>query len=570
MVKKLIQKVIKHLRSRANPTKAPAAPKAELRVPTPPAKAPSTSAEAQEFHPRRHGQGQTQGSSHSHGPGPSAGHGASHGHSHGSQGGRHGQGPRPPRPPRPPSQPAPNAEETDRLRHEKAKAAHVSWDPASFQVPACEGKMRFNELALAPEIMHAVADLGFQYCTPIQAGIMPQTLQGRDAFGQAQTGTGKTAAFLITILQHLLTKPPLGPRKPGTPRALVLAPTRELCMQIYKDAVGLSTYTGTNTVAVFGGMDYEKQKNQLRGQLVDIVAATPGRLLDFKKRGDLDLRQVEVLVLDEADRMLDMGFIPDVRTIVHSTPTKDRRQTLFFSATLNDDVRRLATQWTRDPASVTVAPEAVAVDTVEQVVYIVTLQEKFALLYNILQRENAQRVIVFVNRRDSAEDLLYKLRRYNINSALLSGAVPQEKRVRVLEQFRAGEIRVLVATDVAGRGIHVDSVSHVVNYNMPFDAEDYVHRIGRTGRAGASGTSISFACEEDSFYIPDIEKFIGRPLSCTHPEDEWLKLPPPPPGAPEAPDRPRERRPGGRGGGGSFRRGGPRPGGRGRRPPPRR
>lgn len=451
------------------------------------------------------------------------------------------------------------------------------WDPNSFQVPVEEGKSRFQDLGLPDEILHGIADLGFTYCTPIQAGILPETLKGRDALGQAQTGTGKTAAFLITIFNHILRNPDKQARKPGHPRALILAPTRELCIQIHKDAVALGKHTGINTIAVYGGMDYEKQKRQLHDQRVDIIAATPGRLIDFKRHRDVELKNVEVLVLDEADRMLDMGFIPDVRMIVHSTPHKDQRQTLFFSATFNDDVRRLATSWTRDPASVMVAPENVAVDTVEQVVFIVTSDQKFALLYNLLQREGTQRVICFVNRRDNAERLLDKLRRYNVNCALLSGAVPQEKRVKTLERFRAGEIRVMVATDVAGRGIHVDDVSHVVNYNLPEDPEDYVHRIGRTGRAGASGTSISFADEEDSFQIPDIEQFIGRPLTCSYPEEAWLTLPPPPPGAPEEtrrasrPPRGSSRgpRPGGHGGGRgrSHERSGPRRGeGRGHGP----
>ncbi len=453
----------------------------------------------------------------------------------------------------------------------KSRSAHAGWTRDQFVVPHCEGKSQFHDLDLADEILHAIADLGFQYCTPIQAQVLPHTLKGTDAFGKAQTGTGKTAAFLLTILNHCLRHPPKAGRRPGTPRALVLAPTRELVMQIHKDALELIPYTGCTVAAVFGGMDYEKQKRQLRGQIIDIVAATPGRLLDFKKRGDLDLREVEILVIDEADRMLDMGFIPDVRMIVNSTPTKDRRQTLFFSATLTPDVTRLATQWTREPVSVEIEPEQVAVDTVEQIIYIVTAQEKFALLHHILQQENAQRVMVFVNRRDEADNLMLRLHAYQINSEMLSGAVPQEKRVKVLERFREGQTRVLVATDVAGRGIHVDSVSHVVNWNMPFDPEDYVHRIGRTGRAGASGISISFACEEDSFHIPDIEKYIGRPLPCTHPEDAWLQLPPPPPGGEkllaEATATRRRRFSGPRPGG--PRRGGGRPGGGGRRPPRR-
>ncbi len=262
----------------------------------------------------------------------------------------------------------------------KSQSAHAGWNVSSFEVPVCEGKTRFQDLELPSEIMHAVADLGFQYCTPIQAQVMPHTLAGRDAFGKAQTGTGKTAAFLITILNHFLRNPGRPDRKPGTPRALILAPTRELCIQIHKDATALMPYTGLSVAAVFGGMDYEKQKRQMRGQVIDIVAATPGRLLDFKKRGDMDLREVEILVIDEADRMLDMGFIPDVRTIVHSTPPKDRRQTLFFSATLTPDVQRLAAQWTRDPISIEIEPEQVATDTVDQVVYIVTADEKFVLL----------------------------------------------------------------------------------------------------------------------------------------------------------------------------------------------
>jgi ATP-dependent RNA helicase RhlB len=452
----------------------------------------------------------------------------------------------------------------------RSNAAHAGWDISQFPVEPVEGKTRFQDLEIAGEIMHAIADLGFKFCTPIQAQVLPHTLKGRDAFGKAQTGTGKTAAFLITMLNHFMSKPGRADRKPGTPRALILAPTRELVIQIHKDATALMPYTGLSVAAVFGGMDYEKQKRQLRGQVIDIVAATPGRLLDFKKRGDLDLSEVEVLVIDEADRMLDMGFIPDVRTIVHSTPNKDRRQTLFFSATLTPDVQRLATQWTRDPVSIEIEPEQVATDTVDQVLYIVTADEKFALLYNILKRENAQRVIVFVNRRDHAEHLLARLSAYHINGALLSGAVPQEKRLRVLEMFREGKVQVLVATDVAGRGIHVDGVSHVINFNLPFDAEDYVHRIGRTGRAGKLGTSISFACEDDSFYIPAIEKYLGMTLTCSHPEDSWLVLPPPPEGQVDPGPRARPARsPYAGGRGGPRRRGGPGGGGRGR-PPGRR
>ena len=586
MVKRLIQKVLKHLRGKSAP-EAKHAPHAHTSAkptvsrtpsaPVLPIKAGSEKSGAEEFHPRR------QATSHRHHDGaasaparheakPASAHrpAAPHGQRH-ERPERHERHERRPAAPKPAHQHAPAAAlpSIDELAV-KAKAAHGDWTIALAPVEPSEGKTRFQDLDLPGEILHAIADLGFKYCTPIQAQVLPHTLAGRDAFGKAQTGTGKTAAFLITMLNQFLRNPGRGDRKPGTPRALILAPTRELCIQIHKDATALMPYSGLTVAAVFGGMDYEKQKRQLRGQVVDIVAATPGRLLDFKKRGDLDLSQVEILVIDEADRMLDMGFIPDVRTIVHSTPAKDRRQTLFFSATMTPDVQRLAAQWTREPVSIEIEPEQVATDTVQQMVYIVTTDQKFALLYNLLQRENAQRVIVFVNRRDHAEQLLARLQAYHINGALLSGAVPQEKRVRVLEQFREGKIRVMVATDVAGRGIHVDSVSHVVNFNLPFDAEDYVHRIGRTGRAGNLGTSISFADEDDSFYIPAIEKYLGNALACTHPEDEWLVLPPPPEGSvdPGPGSRPQRRPYAGRGG--PRRRGGPGGGGGRGRPSGRR
>ena len=432
------------------------------------------------------------------------------------------------------------------------------WDPATYVVEPAEGKTRFADLNLPTDLVHAIADLGFQYCTPIQALILPETLQGKDAYGRAQTGTGKTAAFLITIFTRLLQKPLADPLRKGTPRALILAPTRELCMQIQKDAQALGRYLPIRSVAIYGGMDYDKQRRQLTEGSVDIVVATPGRLIDFKKQHAVHLGHVEILVIDEADRMLDMGFIPDVRTIVHATPPKGERQTLFFTATLTDDMIKLAGQWTVDPVKMEVAPEQVAVDTVDQQVYIVTIKDKFALLYNILQRDNAQRVIVFANRRDISERLCDMLKRYQIEAALLSGAVAQEKRIKVLDAFKQGRIRVLVATDVAGRGIHVDGVSHVINFNLPIDAEDYVHRIGRTGRAGQSGISIAFADEDDGTMLPQIEKYIGRELTCTHPEDEWLVLPPPPDGS-TAPQDPLTVKPY-RGPRGGFR-GGPRRGG---------
>ncbi len=400
------------------------------------------------------------------------------------------------------------------------------WTPASFDVPPAEGKTRFQDFDLPPELLHAIADLGFRYCTPIQAAALPAALRGEDVAGRAQTGTGKTAAFLLAIMTRLLRQPPAQRRLPGAPRALIIAPTRELVLQIVRDAEALGRYTGLRTIALFGGAEYRKQRQILARENVDIVAATPGRLLDFHGRHEVQLRQVEILVIDEADRMLDMGFIPDVRRIVYATPPKHRRQTLLFSATLTSDVMRLASSWMREIHRVDIAPEQVAVDTVEQVFYIVTAREKFPVLFNFLRAEPWDRVLLFVNRRVTAERLTRELRRHRLAAELISGALAQEKRTRTLEAFREGRVRILVATDVAGRGLHIEGISHVVNYNVPIDPEDYVHRIGRTGRAGARGVSITFACEEESFYIPPIEELIGRPIKCVHPDDAWLRLPP--------------------------------------------
>ena len=410
--------------------------------------------------------------------------------------------------------------------------------------------------------MRAVYDLGFQYCTPIQAGILQHTLGGADATGRAQTGTGKTAAFLITILTHLMRKPIQGERKPGVPRALILAPTRELVLQIDKDAASLAKYTNHSNLAVFGGMDYKKQQTRLSSSPIDIIAATPGRLLDFKRQHAIDLSKVEILVIDEADRMLDMGFIPDVRRIIESTPMKGTRQTMFFSATLTPEVNRLAASWTRDAVEVDVTPpSSLTLSSIDQRVYITTDDEKFTLLYNMVTKLGLDRVMVFANRRDETQFLKDRLAAREISCGLLSGDVSQEQRVRTLESFRKGNIKVLVATDVAARGLHIDNVSHVINYSLPKDPQDYVHRIGRTGRAGASGISVSFATETEAYEIPAIEEFIGRPLGAVHPEEELLTpLPDLAEGVKEPGKRPRKRTgSGGSGGGGGRRRpGGPR------------
>lgn len=433
------------------------------------------------------------------------------------------------------------------------------WDSASFDVPPKEGHVRFHDLDVPDELMRAIDALGFRYCTPIQGAILPHTIAGKDATGRAQTGTGKTAAFLITILCHFLRHPRRGTMHPGTPRALIMAPTRELVMQIEKDAQALSRYVPCNAMAVYGGTAYKKQLDILSTRTIDIIAATPGRLIDYAQQKKVHLNEVEILVIDEADRMLDMGFIPDMRRIVRSTPPREKRQTLLFSATLSNDVLRLANQWTHEPVKIEIEPDQRAVDTVEQKTYIVTKDQKFPMVWNIITQLDLQRVLIFCNRRDTARILSDRLARRDITCAVLSGDIAQNKRTSTLEAFRSGRIRVLVATDVAARGIHIDEISHVINYNMPEDPESYVHRIGRTGRAGAEGIAISFACEEDGFLIPQLEKFLGEKLVCEYPPEDLLTPAPAASRRSESPRGRNSRRAGSRQSG--SRKGGSRQGG---------
>jgi ATP-dependent RNA helicase RhlB len=401
-----------------------------------------------------------------------------------------------------------------------------AWTPNDSNVAIAEDKKRFHDFSLPDQLMHAIHDLGFEYCTPIQADTIKPALAGKDIIGKAQTGTGKTAAFLVGIITDLLDFQLEDKQRQGEPRALIIAPTRELALQIAADAVLLCKYTDINVVSIVGGMDYEKQRKELKAGPVGILVATPGRLIDFVRSKEVDLHNVEVLVLDEADRMLSMGFIPDVRTIIRNTPRKgDERQTLLYSATFTDDIMSLARQWTDDPVQIEIEAERRSTENISQKVFLVSSHEKYKLLRNYIRLNNIERVIVFGNRRHETRDLAEKLKKDGVRAALMSGEIPQHKRVKTLEDFKSGKIEVLVATDVAGRGIHIDGVTHVVNYQLPEDAEDYVHRIGRTGRAGATGTSICFACENDSFMIPDIEEETGVKLECIHPSEELLADP---------------------------------------------
>ncbi|WP_353348586.1 DEAD/DEAH box helicase [Oceaniserpentilla sp. 4NH20-0058] len=392
----------------------------------------------------------------------------------------------------------------------KPKKKPEPWDAAQFKVEPQEGKTRFHDLDLDERIMHGIFDLGFQYASPIQAAALPYTLAGHDIIGKAQTGTGKTAAFLITVLQKLLTKQP-AERYASEPRALVIAPTRELAMQIAKDAEGLSKHTELNVVTIVGGVDYDKQKQQLN-DIVDIVVATPGRLLDFLQQKVVFLDQVEMLVIDEADRMLDMGFIPDLKRIIRGTPEKDIRQTQLFSATYPYDVVALSESWTYKPQQVEIEPESVATDTVDQRFYSLQETEKDQVLVDFLNQATTGKAIIFANRRDTSRDLADRLNKMGVKAMLLSGEVAQQKRVKTLERFKSQDNTVLVATDVAGRGIHVDGITHVFNYNLPDDPEDYVHRIGRTGRAGASGMAITFVDEYEAYGLMDLETYLGKKI----------------------------------------------------------
>jgi ATP-dependent RNA helicase RhlB len=371
--------------------------------------------------------------------------------------------------------------------------------------------LSFSSLHLPEALQKGLADASFERCTPIQAQTLPQALAGLDVAGQAQTGTGKTAAFLVAMYARLMREPPPPTRSLNAPRALIVAPTRELAVQIHSDAEVLGSHTGLQLGLAFGGVDYEKQKHQLeRG--VDILMGTPGRIIDFVKQRVIDLRSVQVLVLDEADRMFDLGFIADIRYILRRLPDPQLRLNMLFSATLSHRVLELAYEHMNEPTLVRIEPDKMTVDRVRQVIYYPSNDEKPRLLVGLLKHMDPRRSMVFVNTRRAAEEIESLLRANDINAEAISGDVPQRKRLRMLRDFHEGTLAVLIGTDVASRGLHIPDVSHVFNYDLPQDPEDYVHRIGRTARAGTEGDAISFGCEEYVISLPDIEAYIGRKL----------------------------------------------------------
>jgi len=380
----------------------------------------------------------------------------------------------------------------------------------------------FSNFDITPVLLQGLESAGFSRCTPIQALTLPIALAGRDVAGQAQTGTGKTLAFLVALINRLLTRPALAERKPEDPRALILAPTRELAIQIHKDAVKFGSDLGLRFALVYGGVDYDKQRELLQ-QGVDVIIATPGRLIDYVKQHKVvSLHACEVCVLDEADRMFDLGFIKDIRFLLRRMPIRTERQTLLFSATLSQRVLELAYEHMNDPEKLVVETEFITAAKVRQVVYFPADEEKIPLLIGLLTRSEGHRTMVFVNTKVWVERVAKALERAGFRVGVLSGDVPQKKRETLLARFQKGQLDILVATDVAARGLHIDGVSHVYNYDLPFDAEDYVHRIGRTARLGAEGDAISFACERYAMSLPDIESYIEQKLPVAQIEKELL------------------------------------------------
>jgi ATP-dependent RNA helicase RhlB len=385
---------------------------------------------------------------------------------------------------------------------------------------------RFQDLDLPDALLNSLHEAGFTHATPIQAGLLPIALQGKDVAGQAQTGTGKTAAFLVATFTKLLRTPRSEDRKANQPRAIIIAPTRELAIQINKDAELLGKHTGLKFGLVYGGVDYEKQRNRM-GEGLDILIGTPGRLIDYNKQGAIDLRGIEIVVLDEADRMFDLGFIKDIRFMFRRMPKPNKRQSMLFSATLSFRVMELAYEHMNNPEMVKVEAEQVTADRVTQNVYFPSNQEKIPLLLGILGHYKPERAIVFINTKRSAEEVHAWLIGNDIKTEQLSGDVPQNKRQRLLGEFEQDKFQVLIATDVAARGLHIPDVSLVINYDLPQSEEDYVHRIGRTARAGAEGHAVSFACEDTAFYLPDIEQYIKQKIPTADISSDLLPEPKP-------------------------------------------
>lgn len=381
-------------------------------------------------------------------------------------------------------------------------------------------KTRFSNLELSDPIIKSLKQADFIECTPIQDKTLPLTLRGKDVAGQAQTGTGKTAAFLLATFQHLINDES---EKIKNPRALILAPTRELAIQIHKDALLLGKHLNLRCALIYGGTDYKKQLDSVKSN-VDIIIGTPGRIIDFFRQNAFTLNNIQVSVLDEADRMFDLGFIKDIRFLLRRMPPPEKRLNLLFSATLSYKVTELAYEHMNNPVLVKIETEEVTSKAITQSAFCPSNEQKVPLLLGLLKNHQPERAIVFVNTKRCAERLELYLIANEYKVAVLSGDVPQEKRQRLLNDFQENKVNLMIATDVAARGLHIPAVSHVINYDLPQDVEDYVHRIGRTARFGASGVAFSFICEEYAYSMPDIEDFIGEKITVNTITEDMLAM----------------------------------------------
>ena len=366
--------------------------------------------------------------------------------------------------------------------------------------------MNFTDFVLQEELLKGISDSGYVSCTPVQEQVLQNSLEGRDLYVQSQTGTGKTAAYLISIIQEMLTRGEVSGKK-----ALVMVPTRELAVQVQEEAQKLCKYTSLKCDSFYGGVGYDKQIASLK-KGVDFLIGTPGRVIDLQKSGQMDLSSVAFLVIDEADRMFDMGFYPDLRELLKVLPVPEKRQTMLFSATLNTYVKNLAWEYTRNPAEITIQAENITVDEIDQSLYHVSSDDKIKLLLGIITREKPESLIIFCNTKRSCEVISKRLNHNGIESEFIIGDLPQKKRLAIMDRFKEGKIKCLVATDVAARGIDVNDLAMVINYDIPNEAENYVHRIGRTARAGKSGKAYTLCCEQDVYSLPAIERYIGKSI----------------------------------------------------------
>ena len=376
--------------------------------------------------------------------------------------------------------------------------------------------MEFKDFTLQEQLQQGIDGAGYVNCTPVQSQVLQNSLEGRDLYVQSQTGTGKTAAYLVSVIQELLSRGEVSGKK-----ALVMVPTRELAVQVQEEAEKLSRFTSLKCASFYGGVGYDRQISTLKAG-VDIIIGTPGRVIDLTQGGQMDLSSVAFLVIDEADRMFDMGFYPDLRTLIKVLPPAEKRQTMLFSATLNSYVKNLAWEYTRNPAEITIEAENITVDEIDQLLLHVSSDSKMKLLLGIIGRDKPESLIVFCNTKRSCEVVAKRLRHNGIDSEFIIGDLPQKKRLEIMDRFKAGKVGCLVATDVAARGIDVNDLAMVINYDLPNEAENYVHRIGRTARAGKSGKAYTFCSEQDVYSLPPIERYIGRQIPSQVAEESMM------------------------------------------------